>query len=253
MAIAHQSAPAVEAPTIYSSLGNAGCSFFAPPLFRLSFLVFLFFCLYCRPGLASFTLIQTSIVCPSESRSVTDSKPVAIMSFANVPKRSSGLDFSDGKVPALEQHPDVSNYAPGSHLQRNKTERRRLQGLQRSNTNSIVKVEPYKPQTLMERWQLWMINEGGRRMFFFVWVFLHILVLAFGTLHYDLKDNLVGARATFGSTFGACTIVFDAWKLLNQIACQSLRVPQRWFCMSMSFSSSCPSAVTSFPSFGARL
>jgi len=38
-------------------------------------------------------------------------------------------------------------------------------------------------------------------MFFFVWIFLHALVFAFGFMNYDLKDNSVNARATFGITF----------------------------------------------------
>ncbi|KAI0260016.1 NADPH oxidase isoform 2 [Gloeopeniophorella convolvens] len=117
--------------------------------------------------------------------------------------RNDGLDFSDGNPP-LEVHPDL-NYDAGapqpSHLQRNKTERRRLQGLQRSNTTTSRTVVEYKPKTLKEKWDLWMINEGGKRLFFFVWVFLHILVAVFGMLHYGLKDNLTGARKTFGITF----------------------------------------------------
>lgn len=117
--------------------------------------------------------------------------------------RSSGLDFSDGKlaVPGLEQHPDVALTAQPRNLQRNKTERRRLQGLQRSDTTTGGKVTPYVPRTWQEKWDLWMINEGGRRIFFFVWIFLHLLVAVLGALHYDLKDNLVTARATFGVTF----------------------------------------------------
>lgn len=90
-----------------------------------------------------------------------------------------------------------------SYLQRNKTERRRLQGLQRSNTTTSAQVTPYVPHTWGEKWNLWMINEGGRRIFFFVWIFLHLLVAALGTLHYGLKDNLTTARATFGVTFSA--------------------------------------------------
>ena len=148
---------------------------------------------------------RTSTVCAA----LSDIR--ATMSYYNTQKRSSGLDFSDGKVPALEQHPDMNNIALGgnqpSHLQRNMTERRRLQGLQRSNTsNAYNKVEPYKPRTLREKWALWMINEGGRRMFFFVWCFLHVLVFVLGTLHYQLKDNLVTARATFGVTFSTSLI-----------------------------------------------
>ena len=44
-------------------------------------------------------------------------------------------------------------------------------------------------------------------MFFFVWCFLHVLVFVLGTLHYQLKDNLNTARATFGVTFSACLII----------------------------------------------
>jgi len=80
-----------------------------------------------------------------------------------------GLDFSDGAQPPLDAHPDLdyNAYAPQpAHLQRNKTERRRLQGLQRSNTASSKPVVPYEPKTLKEKWDLWMINEGGKRLFF---------------------------------------------------------------------------------------
>jgi len=48
-----------------------------------------------------------------------------------------------------------------------------------------------------------MINEGGRHLFFAVWILLHILVAAFGFFNYELKDNLVNARATFGITYRA--------------------------------------------------
>ena len=115
-----------------------------------------------------------------------------------------GLDFSDGAQPPLDAHPDLNYdaYAPQpAHLQRNKTERRRLQGLQRSNTTASKPVTPYEPRTLKEKWDRWMINEGGTRLFFAVWVFLHLLVAVFGMLHYGLKDNLTQARATFGITF----------------------------------------------------
>ena len=126
-------------------------------------------------------------------------------------RRDSGLDFSDGKVPSLDQHPDVriQGATQKTFLQRNKTERRRLQGLQRSDPTTTTPVTPYVPRTLRERWDRWMINEGGRRIFFFVWIFLHILVAALGTLHYDLKDNLTTARKTFGVTFSTCSY---SWK-----------------------------------------
>jgi len=38
-------------------------------------------------------------------------------------------------------------------------------------------------------------------MFFGVWIFLHLLVAALGFVHYQLKDNLNTARATFGVTY----------------------------------------------------
>ena len=46
-------------------------------------------------------------------------------------------------------------------------------------------------------------TEGPRVLTYAVWLFLSLLVLAFGLVHYSLKDSLDGARATFGSSFGA--------------------------------------------------
>jgi len=131
------------------------------------------------------------------------------------PKRSSGLDFSDkanpnpfaDQNPFLDQHPDMQSYATNgsSLLARNKTERRRLQGLQRSNTNTsgarVPVVAPDVPDSVMQRWKLWMINEGGRSLFFGTWIALHLIVAIFGFFHYQLKDNLNNARKTFGITF----------------------------------------------------
>lgn len=111
----------------------------------------------------------------------------------------SGLDFAD-RAPQLDQHPDLANRGPSPHLQRNKTERRRLQGLQRSLTNAGPKA-PIRPETFMQKFNLWMINEGGRQLFFGVWMLLHLLVAVFGFFHYQLKDNLTKARSDFGITF----------------------------------------------------
>lgn len=117
-------------------------------------------------------------------------------------KRSSSFDFSDGKNP-FEQHPDMPVYEGGeqpSHLQRNKTERRRLQGLQRSTTNISV-VAPPQRDGWSDRFRVWMINEGGKRLFFYIWIFLHFVVVTFGFLYYSMKDSFVGARTTFGVTY----------------------------------------------------
>lgn len=128
-------------------------------------------------------------------------------SYFNKLKHSSGLDFSDRvQISNLDQHPDLKeNYANGvaqpSHLQRNKTERRRLQPLQRTNTTGSPPRGPYKPNKFTDRWNIWMINEGGRRLFFFVWIFLHLLVFALGFVTYQLNDNNNDARAMFGYGF----------------------------------------------------
>jgi NADPH oxidase len=110
------------------------------------------------------------------------------------------MDFSD-RAPDAHFHPDLPldrGVSPG-HLQRNKTERRRLQGLQRTLTNSAPKA--YKAKSYRQKFDLWMINEGGRQLFVGVWVLLHLIVAVFGAFHYQLKDNLTTARANFGVTF----------------------------------------------------
>ena len=104
----------------------------------------------------------------------------------------------------LADHPDMVlslNGQEPAFLQRNKTERRRLQGLQRMETNASDKVSA-GPMSLKDRFDIWMVNEGGKRIFFIVFVLLHVLVFLFGWFNYSLKDNLVTARSIFGSTFG---------------------------------------------------
>jgi NADPH oxidase len=123
--------------------------------------------------------------------------------------RSSGLDFSDGRltgpVATLAAHPDLADYktltSQPSHLQRNKTERRRLQGLQRTLTTSSATKGAPEQKGWKDRFDVWMINEGGKQLFFGVYIFLHLLVAVFGFMHYQLKDSSQGARDTFGFTF----------------------------------------------------
>ena len=117
-------------------------------------------------------------------------------------KRSSGLDFADRGGPTLDMHPDLMLNAGNPNLQRNKSERTRLQGLMRIPNRIGTSPVAGKNLTMKDRWDLWMINEGGKRLFFFTWLFLHGLVFLFGWFNYALKDNEVGARATFGVTFG---------------------------------------------------
>jgi NADPH oxidase len=106
-------------------------------------------------------------------------------------------------LPALDAHPDMDKYNPQkSNLQRNKTERGRLQGLQRSASGAAAK-KPSGPKNFGERVSLWLINEGQRHLFFAVFLFLHLIVSVLGFMHYGLKDNLNNARRTFGITFSA--------------------------------------------------
>ena len=118
--------------------------------------------------------------------------------------RTDGLDFADRDPhPGADAHPDV----PSSTLQRNKTERGRLQGLMRVNSTNGGSSTPSSIKrsgtigALRTKWAHWMVNDGGRQLFFGVYIFLHMLVFAMGFIHYDLKDNSVGARQLFGITF----------------------------------------------------
>ncbi|KAF8625070.1 hypothetical protein AX15_005552 [Amanita polypyramis BW_CC] len=121
------------------------------------------------------------------------------------PRPSSGLDFSDGNLMSnLEQHPDLavdySNTNQPSYLLRNKSERGRLQGLQRTNTTASS-LTPPRPFTWREKFAVWRINDGNRHFFFAAWILLHLLVFAFGFVNYQVSDNYNGARGSFGITF----------------------------------------------------
>ncbi|KAJ7138147.1 NADPH oxidase [Mycena epipterygia] len=97
----------------------------------------------------------------------------------------------------MEQNADVKG---ASHLQRNKTERWRLQGLQRVKSNGLP-PKALSPKSNAQKLNVWLINEGHQHLFFGVFLTLHLVAAILAWLHYSLKDNLVGARATFGITF----------------------------------------------------
>ena len=138
--------------------------------------------------------------------------------------RPYSLDFSD-RTPdsfnnAFGQLPDLEyNQHNGSHyLQRNRSERKRLQGLQRTLTNASSNATPRSPRTFKEKFNVWLINEGPRQIFFGSWIFLHLLVLTFGFLNYSLSDNLEDARATFGITYRAFSFIkFLIWYLIPSL------------------------------------
>ncbi|KAJ7449191.1 NADPH oxidase [Mycena latifolia] len=113
-------------------------------------------------------------------------------------KRSSGLDFSGGILPLSAA--DV--VSPTDQDQRNKSERMRLQGLQTTAApKGRIRHDPSRPKKLGEKISIWLINDGRQRIFFAVFLFLHLLVAILGLVHYGLKDNLNNARARFGITF----------------------------------------------------
>jgi hypothetical protein len=127
-------------------------------------------------------------------------------------KRSSGPDSKD-RNPFLDQNPfltssdyDHAGDSIPNSFYRNKSERIRLQGIQQTWVNGNTAKGPQKPRTLGQKFDLWMINEGGKRLFFFSWIFFHCLVIAFGFMNYQLSDDLTTARATFGITYRQLSI-----------------------------------------------
>jgi len=45
------------------------------------------------------------------------------------------------------------------------------------------------------------VELGSRQLFFAVYILVHILVLGLGFVHYQMKENLSGARKVFGYGF----------------------------------------------------
>ncbi|WVQ97829.1 hypothetical protein IAU59_004944 [Kwoniella sp. CBS 9459] len=125
-------------------------------------------------------------------------------------RRSSNLSFDSGPPPlgyafsgqnaaiSSEDRPVVDR---PTFLQRNKTERSRLQGLVHTMSNVSTGGAAVKTGDWKERIKVWMVNEGGRKIFFFLWIFIHILAFAFALVHYTLKDNFVTARSSFNWKF----------------------------------------------------
>ncbi len=61
-----------------------------------------------------------------------------------------------------------------------------------------VSGEAPRDLSTWEKFERWMINEGSRRLTVLMFAAVHGMVFAFGFINYQLKDNLDGARATFG-------------------------------------------------------
>lgn len=81
------------------------------------------------------------------------------------------------------------------------SERSRLPPLTRMLMSGEMSGEPPRDFTVKEKFDIWMVNEGYRRLFIVVFALLHLMIFAFAYLNFDLKDNLTGARNTFGKTY----------------------------------------------------
>ncbi|KAM0792758.1 hypothetical protein ACM66B_002532 [Microbotryomycetes sp. NB124-2] len=56
-------------------------------------------------------------------------------------------------------------------------------------------------RAMRQKLEVWMINEGARKIFFTLWTLIQCLAFALGLVNYHLKDNLNGARQRFGLTY----------------------------------------------------
>ncbi|CAK7563580.1 MAG: hypothetical protein SEPTF4163_001449 [Sporothrix epigloea] len=80
-------------------------------------------------------------------------------------------------------------------------ERPRWTPLSRMLLSGAMTQERQKELTIREKFDRWMINEGHRRFLMFVFMLIHAMVFTFGFVNYARKDNLQGARDTFGLTY----------------------------------------------------
>ncbi|KAF2011729.1 hypothetical protein BU24DRAFT_287934 [Aaosphaeria arxii CBS 175.79] len=80
-------------------------------------------------------------------------------------------------------------------------ERSRWPPLTRMLMSGEMSDEKPRQLYLKEKIDRWMVNEGYRRLFVFVFLILHIMVFVFGMMHYGFKDNSNNARRDFGLTF----------------------------------------------------
>ena len=80
-------------------------------------------------------------------------------------------------------------------------ERSRWPPLTRMLMSGEMSGEPPRDLTLKEKIDVWMVNEGYRRISVVVFALVHLMAFAFAFLNFDLKDNMTGARSTFGESF----------------------------------------------------
>ncbi|OJD38077.1 nadph oxidase [Diplodia corticola] len=105
-------------------------------------------------------------------------------------------------------------------------ERSRWPPLTRMLLSGEVSDAPIRPETLFERLDRWMVNEGWRRLFVFAFMLSHAMIFSFGMVHYGLKDNMTQSRDQFGATFviaraAALVLHFDVALILLPV-CRNL-------------------------------
>ncbi|CAK7209832.1 hypothetical protein SCUCBS95973_000575 [Sporothrix curviconia] len=88
-----------------------------------------------------------------------------------------------------------------NNFREKQSERSRWTPLTRMLLSGEMTQEKQKELSNREKFDRWMINEGYRRFFVFVFMLLHGMVFAFGFVNYARKDSLQGARDTFGPTY----------------------------------------------------
>ncbi|KAL9111538.1 MAG: hypothetical protein Q9227_004026 [Pyrenula ochraceoflavens] len=106
------------------------------------------------------------------------------------------------------------------------SERARWSPLQRMLMSGEMSGEAPRDLTMREKFDRWMVNEGYRRLFVFVFAAVHAMIFAFGFMNYDLKDNLTQARQTFTITYpiaraAALVLHFDVAFILFPV-CRTL-------------------------------
>ncbi|KFY41393.1 hypothetical protein V494_03013 [Pseudogymnoascus sp. VKM F-4513 (FW-928)] len=106
------------------------------------------------------------------------------------------------------------------------SERSRWPPLTRMLMSGEMNAETKREYNWKEKYNKWMVNEGYRRFFVFVFAAIHAMVFAFGFMNYQLKDNLQNGRDTFGLTYpiaraAALVLHFDIAVILFPV-CRTL-------------------------------
>ncbi|KFX98507.1 hypothetical protein O988_04301, partial [Pseudogymnoascus sp. VKM F-3808] len=106
------------------------------------------------------------------------------------------------------------------------SERARWPPLTRMLMSGEMNAETKRDYNWKEKFDKWMVNEGYRRFFVFVFATIHAMVFAFGFMNYQLKDNLQNGRVTFGFTYpiaraAALVLHFDIAVILFPV-CRTL-------------------------------